>query len=141
MNSSIRQTMKDKLVECDMTQYRLAKEINVTQSNMIKMLNGKSGTVPKKWQEAFDYFNLELVVREKPEPPSSEAKPSQNFGQVPQEEEEELLSQSEFAKLVGVTANAINKAVLRGEIKTEKAMYNGREVNRIPRSEVKKWKR
>ena len=62
MNKVIRGAIKNRLLERQVSQYKLAKDLNSTQPNISRMLAGRSGGIPKKWQELFDFLELELIA-------------------------------------------------------------------------------
>ncbi|MFC3718260.1 hypothetical protein ACFOME_03710 [Deinococcus metalli] len=46
----------------DMSQGDLAKLLSVERPNLTRLLNGRSGQVPKMWQEVFNALGLEIIV-------------------------------------------------------------------------------
>lgn len=53
--------------EQGMTQEALADRLGTMQPSIARLLNGKSGVVPKLWQEVLDELELELTVKKKGE--------------------------------------------------------------------------
>ena len=46
----------------EMTHSDLAELISVERPNLTRLLTGKSGKVPKMWQDVFDALELEVIV-------------------------------------------------------------------------------
>lgn len=67
MNEIIRQTVKDHMKVCKLTQRELAKRTHMHETNLARLLAGRSGKVNEGWQRVLDELGLELVVQTKRE--------------------------------------------------------------------------
>lgn len=76
MNEFVRNAVTQKMVALGISKNKLSQELKIDRSNISRMLNDRSGQVQKNWLEILNYFNLELIVREKPNGNNL----NQNFG-------------------------------------------------------------
>ncbi|MFC3919244.1 helix-turn-helix transcriptional regulator [Deinococcus metalli] len=62
MNKQVRDAVRQAMEKRDMSQGDLAKLLSVERPNLTRLLNGRSGQVPKMWQEVFNALGLEIIV-------------------------------------------------------------------------------
>lgn len=62
MNKQVQEAVRQELKRRKMTHGDLAHLISVERPNLTRVLTGKSGKVPKMWQEIFDALGLEIIV-------------------------------------------------------------------------------
>ena len=62
MNDKIVQTVKTKMKEDGVTQEALAKRLGMERTNLVRLVNGHVGSVPRRWQEVLDELGLELIA-------------------------------------------------------------------------------
>lgn len=62
MNKRVRDAVRQEMEKREMSQGDLAKLISVERPNLTRLLSGRSGQVPKMWQEVFDVLGLEVIV-------------------------------------------------------------------------------
>ena len=65
MTEEIRKRIEQAMVEQGKRRTDLSQETGIKPPNMARMLNGRSGEVPKNWQKIFDALGLELSVTQK----------------------------------------------------------------------------
>lgn len=68
MNESIRRAVKQRMDEKGLSQGDVARALQMQRPNLTKMLSGRSGEIPRNWQELLDFLDLELTVKPKLEP-------------------------------------------------------------------------
>jgi transcriptional regulator with XRE-family HTH domain len=69
MTSPIRKQIREAMINSQLSQAELARNIGVTKQYLNNYLIGKDGDVPKLWQKVFDELGLELVLKEKEKKP------------------------------------------------------------------------
>lgn len=62
VNKTIRQTIKDQMKTHELTQRELAKRTDMHETNLARLLAGRSGKVNEGWQRVLDELGLELVA-------------------------------------------------------------------------------
>ena len=62
MNEEVREAVKREMEKREVSQGELAKLINVERPNLTRILSGRSGKIPKVWQEILDTLDMELVA-------------------------------------------------------------------------------
>ncbi len=62
MNPKIVDAVKTKMQADGITQTALAERMGIERTNLVRIVNGHIGTVPKRWQQLLDELGLELVV-------------------------------------------------------------------------------
>ena len=62
MNPKIVETVKAKMQADGVTQTALAERMGIERTNLVRIVNGHIGTVPKRWQQLLDELGLELVA-------------------------------------------------------------------------------
>lgn len=62
MNDKIVQTVKAKMRNDGVTQEALAKRLGMERTNLVRLVNGHVGSIPRRWQEVLDELGLELVA-------------------------------------------------------------------------------
>lgn len=62
VNKTIRQTIKDQMKTHELTQRELAKRTNMHETNLARLLAGRSGKINEGWQRVLDELGLELVA-------------------------------------------------------------------------------
>jgi transcriptional regulator with XRE-family HTH domain len=62
MNDTIRQTVRDRMRARDLTQRELAKRTDMHETNLARILAGRSGKINEGWQRVLDELGLELVA-------------------------------------------------------------------------------
>ncbi len=65
MNDTIRQIIRDEMQKQGLTQVQLARDLNLVQPNLARMLTGRSGEIPANWQKLFEALNMELTLQPK----------------------------------------------------------------------------
>ncbi len=60
-------TVKAKMKEDGVTQDALAKQLGMERTNLVRLVNGHVGSIPRRWQEVLDALGLELVAVPKEE--------------------------------------------------------------------------
>lgn len=67
MNEKIVRTVKAKMKAEGVTQDALAKQLGMERTNLVRLVNGHVGSIPRRWQEVLDALGLELVAVPKEE--------------------------------------------------------------------------
>ncbi len=67
VNEKIVKTVKAKMKEDGVTQEALANRLGMKRTNLVRMVNGHIGSVPRRWQEVLDELGLELIAVPKEE--------------------------------------------------------------------------
>ena len=62
MNPKIIDAVKTKMQADGITQTALAERMGIERTNLVRIVNGHIGTVPKRWQQLLDELGLELVA-------------------------------------------------------------------------------
>jgi transcriptional regulator with XRE-family HTH domain len=62
MNDAIRETVKNRMKSRELTQRELAKRTDMHETNLARLLAGRSGTINQSWQRVLEELNLELVA-------------------------------------------------------------------------------
>lgn len=62
MNAAIREVARSRMKAQGLTQEGLADQLGTVQPSIARLLTGKSGALPKLWQEVLDELGLELVA-------------------------------------------------------------------------------
>lgn len=62
MNDRIRQDIRSRMKELNMTQADLGERIGMAQPNVQRLLAGRAAHLPDSWQKVLDVLQLELVV-------------------------------------------------------------------------------
>lgn len=62
MTESIRQTVRKRMREQDLTQEALGERCGMSQPNIARALTGRSGSIPDTWQRILDALGLELIA-------------------------------------------------------------------------------
>ena len=62
MNDKIVETVKAKMKHDGITQEALANRLGMARTNLVRLVNGHVGSVPKRWQDVLDELGLELVA-------------------------------------------------------------------------------
>lgn len=62
MNEKVRVAVIEALEQRGMSKRRLAEHLEMQPSNLARLLNGRSGSVPTGWQEILDALDLELIA-------------------------------------------------------------------------------
>lgn len=62
VNETIRQTVKEKMKMRELTQRELAKRTDMHETNLARLLAGRSGKINEGWQRVLDELGLELVA-------------------------------------------------------------------------------
>lgn len=60
MTEEIIRATKARMAAIGMSQNQLAKRLGIEPVNLSRMLNGRSGSVPKSWQRVLEELGLEL---------------------------------------------------------------------------------
>ncbi len=62
MNDNIRETVKDRMKARKLTQRELARRTDMHETNLARLLAGRSGKINEGWQKVLDELGLELVA-------------------------------------------------------------------------------
>ncbi len=62
VNKRIRETARQQMKAQGLTQEGLAEKLGTLQPSIARLLSGRSGTVPKLWQDVLAELGLELVA-------------------------------------------------------------------------------
>jgi transcriptional regulator with XRE-family HTH domain len=62
MNEKIVQTVKAKMKADGISQQALANRLGMERTNLVRLVNGHVGSVPRRWQEVLDELGLELIA-------------------------------------------------------------------------------
>ena len=62
MNEKIVQTVKAKMEADGLTQGALARDLGMERANFARLMNRRTGGVPRRWQEVLDKLGLELIA-------------------------------------------------------------------------------
>ncbi len=62
MNDKIVETVKAKMKSDGITQEALANRLGMARTNLVRLVNGHVGSVPKRWQDVLNELGLELVA-------------------------------------------------------------------------------
>ena len=62
MNDKIVETVKAKMKDDGITQEALANRLGMARTNLVRLVNGHVGSVPKRWQDVLDALGLELIA-------------------------------------------------------------------------------
>lgn len=62
VNESIRQAVKNRMRARDLTQRELARRTDMHETNLARLLAGRSGKINEGWQRVLDELGLELVA-------------------------------------------------------------------------------
>lgn len=62
MNNKVVRTVRAKMKADGVTQEALAKRLGMERTNLVRLVNGHVGSVPKRWQQVLDELGLELVA-------------------------------------------------------------------------------
>lgn len=62
MNDKIVETVKAKMKNDGITQEALANRLGMARTNLVRLVNGHVGSVPKRWQDVLNELGLELVA-------------------------------------------------------------------------------
>ncbi len=62
VNKHIREVVRQQMKAQGLTQEGLAEKLGTLQPSIARLLSGRSGTVPKLWQDVLDALGLELVA-------------------------------------------------------------------------------
>lgn len=62
MNDTIRQAVKNRMRARDLTQRELARRTDMHETNLARLLAGRSGKINEGWQRVLDELGLELVA-------------------------------------------------------------------------------
>jgi transcriptional regulator with XRE-family HTH domain len=62
MNGTIRQTVKNHMRARDLTQRELARRTDMHETNLARLLAGRSGKINEGWQRVLDELGLELIA-------------------------------------------------------------------------------
>ena len=62
MNQQIRQAIKDRLKQQNLTQEALGHLVSMSQPNVARALAGRSGSVPDTWERMLEALDLELIA-------------------------------------------------------------------------------
>ena len=62
VNRPIRDAVRQRMKAQGLTQEGLAEQLGTLQPSIARLLSGRSGAVPKLWQEVLDAVGLELVA-------------------------------------------------------------------------------
>lgn len=69
MNAAIREAVRKRMKDLNVTQVALGAQVGMAQPNIQRLLAGRVAPVPDSWQKVLDALNLELVVVPKEENP------------------------------------------------------------------------
>lgn len=62
MNEQVRDSVKQAMIQRDMSQGELARQTGLVRPAVSKLLNGSVGKVPENWQRILDALDLELIA-------------------------------------------------------------------------------
>lgn len=62
VNDTIRETVKNRMRARDLTQRELARRTDMHETNLARLLAGRSGKINEGWQRVLDELGLELVA-------------------------------------------------------------------------------
>lgn len=62
VNDSIRETVKHQMKARDLTQRELARRTEMHETNLARLLSGRSGKINEGWQRVLDELGLELIA-------------------------------------------------------------------------------
>lgn len=62
MNDPIREAVKNRMKARDLTQRELARRTDMHETNLARLLAGRSGKITEGWQRVLDELGLELVA-------------------------------------------------------------------------------
>lgn len=62
MNEEVREAVKREMERREMSQGELARQLEMERPNLTRLLSGRSGKIPKVWQDVLDALDLELVA-------------------------------------------------------------------------------
>jgi predicted XRE-type DNA-binding protein len=65
MNQGIRERILKELKTREISQYKMAQDLDIPQPSVSRLLKGRSGKIPESWQAILDYLDLELTVTPK----------------------------------------------------------------------------
>ncbi len=67
MNTKVAGAVKSKMKADGLSQQALADRLGMKRTNLVRMLGGHVGSVPRRWQEVLDELGLELIAVPKEE--------------------------------------------------------------------------
>ena len=62
VNNNIRERVRSEMERKDVSTYQLAELISMKQPNVVRVLKGRSGSIPDSWQKILDALKLEIVA-------------------------------------------------------------------------------
>lgn len=62
MNEEVREAVKREMERRELSQGELARQLEMERPNLTRLLSGRSGKIPKVWQDVLDALDLELVA-------------------------------------------------------------------------------
>ena len=62
MNEQVREAVRREMERRELSQGELAKLLEIERPNLTRLLSGRSGKIPKVWQDVLDTLDLELVA-------------------------------------------------------------------------------
>lgn len=62
MNEQVREAVRREMERRELSQGELAKLLEIERPNLTRLLSGRSGKIPKVWQDVLDSLDLELVA-------------------------------------------------------------------------------
>jgi transcriptional regulator with XRE-family HTH domain len=62
MTEKVIKAVRARMHEQGITQTELAERLGIERTNLVRMVNGHVGTIPRRWRELLDELGLELIA-------------------------------------------------------------------------------